>query len=145
MTTSTFWVIIYYMSKQYTTNKDIMFFIKYHLVFCPRYRRKIFLIEGLEDRFKELTEISCNEQGIDVISIVCYPDFVQIIVQAPPYLSIPFIVRSIKMASSHVLRDEFSVLSAMPSLWTRGYFVSTEDTVTPECIASYVSQLKTRP
>ena len=33
-------------------------------MFCPRYRRKIFNIEGLEQRFKELTEAECSCCGL---------------------------------------------------------------------------------
>ncbi|MDD6451927.1 MAG: transposase, partial [Lachnospiraceae bacterium] len=43
------------MENQYKRTATTVSFINYHLVFCPRYRRKIFNIPGVEDRFKELT------------------------------------------------------------------------------------------
>ena len=54
------------------------------------------------------------------------------------------IMQKIKGATSRVLRDEFSVLNKMPSLWTRSYFVSTAGNVCSETIKKYVENQKTR-
>ncbi|MCR5691071.1 MAG: transposase, partial [Eubacterium sp.] len=43
------------MKNEYKHTKTTVSLINYHFVFCPRYRRKIFNIQGVEDRFKELT------------------------------------------------------------------------------------------
>ena len=42
------------MKNDYRRTATTVLLVNYHFVFCPRYRRKIFLIDGLEDRFKEL-------------------------------------------------------------------------------------------
>ncbi|WP_367303522.1 transposase, partial [uncultured Dubosiella sp.] len=42
------------MNKQYRCSQTTVSMVRYHFVFCPRYRRKIFLIPGVEERFKEL-------------------------------------------------------------------------------------------
>ena len=42
------------MKNEYRHTKTTVSMINYHFVFCPRYRRKIFLIPGVEGRFKEL-------------------------------------------------------------------------------------------
>lgn len=47
------------------------FYISYHLVFCPRYRRKIFTIDKLEVRFKEMVNTVCDSYGISVTDIFC--------------------------------------------------------------------------
>ncbi len=43
------------MENKYRKTQTNVSLINYHFVFCPRYKRKIFNIEGLEDRvFKEI-------------------------------------------------------------------------------------------
>ena len=69
---------------------------------------------------------------------------VHIFVSVLPTMSIPEIMVRIKGASSHELRKEFPQLKAMPSLWTRSYFVSTAGNVSSKTIKKYVDTQKTR-
>lgn len=133
------------MENIYLHTKTSVSLVNYHLVFCPRYRRKIFNIEGVEARFKDLTFQECEARGIRIIAMECHIDHVHMFVNVPPQYSIPDIVKWIKGASSIALRKEFPQLSAMPSLWTRSYFVSTAGEVSSETIEWYVKTQKTRP
>ena len=132
------------MKNEYKHTKTTVSLINYHFVFCPRYRRKIFNIDGVEERFKELTIAECERCGIDILSLECHVDHVHIFVSVLPTMSIPEIMVRIKGASSHELRKEFPQLKAMPSLWTRGYFVSTAGNVSSKTIKKYVDMQKTR-
>lgn len=133
------------MKNIYKHTKTTVSLINYHFVFCPRYRRKIFNIKGVEERFKELTLAVCKKQKIEILALECHVDHVHIFVSALPAQSIPQIMQYIKGASSVILRKEFNELSAMPSLWTRSYFVSTAGNVSSETIQWYVNTQKTRP
>lgn len=133
------------MKNMYKHTKTTVSLINYHFVFCPRYRRKIFNIPGVEERFKELTIAGCNESGIEILALECHIDHVHIFVSVLPSMSIPQIMQKIKGATSLKLREEFLQLNAMPSLWTRSYFVSTECNVSSETIKWYVDTQKTRP
>ena len=133
------------MKNQYQHTKTTVSLINYHFVFCPRYRRKIFNIEGLEDRFKELTDKECQKQGSEILARECHIDHVHMFVSVLPTLSIPKIMQLVKGATSVQLREEFPQLKAMPSLWTRSYFVSTAGSVSSETIQWYVNTQKTRP
>ena len=133
------------MNNIYKHTKTTVSLINYHFVFCPRYRRKIFNIEGVEDRFKELTFAECEKCGIEVLALECHVDHVHIFVSVLPEMSIPQIMKQIKGATSIQLRREFSQLNAMPSLWTRNYFVSTAGNVSSDTIEWYVKTQKTRP
>ncbi len=133
------------MKSEYKHTKTTVSLINYHFVFCPRYRRKIFNIPGVEDRFKELTITECSKQGIEILALECHIDHVHIFVSVLPTMSIPNIMKRIKGCTSLVLREEFPQLSAMPSLWTRSYFVSTAGNVSSETIKWYVDTQKTRP
>jgi len=129
---------------KYRCTKTTVSMINYHFVFCPRYRRKIFLIYGLETRFKELAKIKCKELDIEIIAIECDKDYVHMFLNCPPKLSPSIIMRYIKVYTGKILREEFSQLRQMPNLWTRNYFVSTAYNVCNETIKKYIENQKTR-
>ena len=132
------------MEETYRRTQTTVSFINYHIVFCPRYRRKIFDIPGVESRFKELTREACEEHEIEILAMECDHDHVHLFINALPQQSIPEIIKWIKGATSHKLRNEFPVLSMMPALWTRSYFVSTAGKVSSDTIKWYVLTQKTR-
>ncbi len=133
------------MNNIYRHTKTTVSFINYHFVFCPRYRRKIFNIHGVEARFRDLVYEVCEEHQINILAMECHADHVHMFVSALPDMSIPEIMRLVKGSTSLKLRQEFSALQAMPSLWTRSYFVSTAGNVSSETIKWYVETQKTRP
>lgn len=128
------------LKRTYTT----VSMINYHFVFCPRYRRKIFQIEGVEERFKELTAEFCSSIGVDILAMECHIDHVHLFVQGLPKISPSDLIHQIKGATSFKLRQEFPQLSQMPSLWTRSYFVSTAGNVSSKTIEMYINSQKTR-
>ena len=132
------------MKNEYRHTKTTVSLIHYHFVFCPRYRRKIFLIPGVESKFKELTRHICTENRIDILAMECHIDHVHLFLSALPQISITEIIKLIKGGTSKTLRCEFQELSKMPSLWTRSYFVSTAGNVSSETIQWYVETQKTR-
>lgn len=117
--------------------------IKYHLVFCPRYRRKIFLIDGVEARFKELVHQICEQNNIDIVAIECDIDHCHIFVVAPPTNSPHDVMKAIKNATTSAFKQEFSELSMASAIWTRSYLASTEP-VSSELIKEFVENQKKR-
>lgn len=132
------------METTYKRTTTTVSLVNYHFVFCPRYRRKIFDIPHVEDRFKELTRQICQENGIDILAMECHHDHVHLFVSVYPQTGIPEIMYLIKGNTSRILREEFPVLSRMPGLWTRSYFVSTAGNVSADTIRRYVETQKTR-
>jgi len=132
------------MDNEYRKTKTTVSLINYHFVFCPRYRRKIFNIPGVEDRFKELTLLECKRLGLDVLAMECHIDHVHLFLTCLPTMSPSEVMHRIKGATSFSLRKEFSKLERMPSLWTRSFFVSTAGNVSSETIRWYVETQKTR-
>jgi putative transposase len=133
------------MDRKYRHTKTTVSFVCYHFVFCPRYRRRIFDIPGVEDRFRQLVRGACEESGIEILELLCGEDYVYMHVNALPEKSIPDIMNIVKGSTSSVLREEFAQLGAMPGLWTRNYLVSTAETIDAGIIDGYVSSQKTRP
>lgn len=109
---------------------------------CPRYRRKIFNIPNVEDRFKALTTLECQHLGIDILAMECHADHVHLFISCLPTQSPADIMKNVKGTTSHALKDEFPELTNMPSLWTRSYFVSTAGNVSSETIKWYVDTQK---
>ena len=132
------------MENNYKHTKTTVSLINYYFVFCPRYRRKIFLISNVEERFKELIKIKCKELNINIIAIECDKDHVHIFLNCLPTMSPSDIMKSLKGYTSKILRNEFNELSKMPSLWTRSFFVSTAGNVCSETIKKYVENQKKR-
>lgn len=132
------------MENNYRKTQTTVSLINYHFVFCPRYRRKVFLIPNVEERFKTLVKEKCKELDIEIIAIECDKDHTHMFLNCLPSLSPSDIMQNIKGYTSKILREEFVKLSKMPSLWTRSYFVSTAGNVSSETIKKYVENQKTR-
>lgn len=132
------------MENIYRTTKTTVSLLNYHFIFCPRYRRKIFLIDNVEDRFKELIREKCKEMKIEIIAMECDKDHTHLFLNCLPTQSPSDIMQSLKGYTSKILREEFVQLSKMPSLWTRNYYVSTAGTVSSETIKKYVESQKKR-
>ena len=132
------------MKNEYKRTSTTVSMLSYHFVFCPRYRRKIFLIDGLEDRFKESVLQICEQNQIEVLAMECHVDHVHLFLSALPKYSPADIMRIVKGNTSRVLLSEFSDVLRSPTVWTRSYFVSTAGNVSSETIRRYVETQKTR-
>ncbi|MRC18404.1 IS200/IS605 family transposase [Bacillus thuringiensis] len=132
------------MMNDYRRTKTTVSLINYHFVFCPRYRRKIFLNTKVEERFKELVQEICGELDISIVAMECDKDHVHLFLNTPPTLSPADTMAKIKGVTSKRLREEFLHFQHLPSLWTRSYFVSTAGSVSSETIKHYVENQKTR-
>lgn len=130
--------------KEYRRTNTTVSMINYHLIFCPRYRRKIFLIDGVEARFKELVNQICEQNKFKIIAMECDKDHCHLFVNVPPTVSPHIVMKMVKGATSRILRSEFPQLSKMPSLWTRSYFASTAGDVSSAIIEQYIKSQKTR-
>ena len=132
------------MKNEYRRTKTTVSLINYHFVFCPRYRRKIFNIPGVEDRFKDLTSAECERLGIKILAMECHIDHAHLFLSCLPTMSPSDIMHQVKGATSYALREEFPQLAKMQSLWTRSFFVSTASNVSSATIKWYVDTQKTR-
>ncbi|HFJ9445732.1 IS200/IS605 family transposase [Bacillus tropicus] len=132
------------MINDYRRTKTTVSLINYHFVFCPRYRRKIFLNTKVEECFKELVQEICGEMDVAIVAMECDKDHVHLFLNTLPTLSPADTMAKIKGVTSKRLRGGFPHLQHLPSLWTRSYFVSTAGNVSTETIKQYVENQKTR-
>lgn len=124
--------------EEYKRTKTTVSLINYHFVFCPRYRRKIFLNHNLDNRFKELVGHIAEKHDFKIVALETDKDYCYLFISALPTYSPADIMAKIKGGTSRQLRDEFPELKAIPSLWTRNYFVSTAGNVSSQTIKRYV-------
>ncbi|MED1655334.1 IS200/IS605 family transposase, partial [Brevibacillus agri] len=72
---------------EYRRTSTTLSLLNYHFVFCPRYRRKIFLQADVEQRFKELVHEGCEELQIVIVALECDKDHTHMFLNALPSLS----------------------------------------------------------
>lgn len=126
----------------YKSNNNIRYSCKYHVVWCPKYRRKV-LVDEVESRFKEIIMQACTEVKVDIIEMEVMPDHVHLLLEVDPQYGIHRVVKMLKGRTSKILRTEFkSIKSRLPSLWTNSYFVSTVGGAPLEIIKQYIEQQK---
>ena len=130
--------------EDYRRTKTTVSLINYHFVFCPRYRRKVFDILGVEERFKALAKEICEDNKIEILAMECDRDHTHLFLNCLPTLSPSDVMNRIKGRTSRQIREEFEELGKMPSLWTRSYFVSTAGNISSETIKKYVENQKNR-
>ncbi len=126
----------------YKSNRNVFYSCKYHVVWCPKYRRKV-LGEEIAIRLSQIIHEVCAEHEAEVLSLEVMPDHVHLLVECDPQFGIHRLVRLIKGRSSGLLRQEFPVLKRkLPTLWTNSYFVSTVGGAPLAVIKQYIENQK---
>ena len=68
---------------EYKSNNNVVYSCKYHVVWCPKYRRKV-LKNGIDTRLKELIQETCVEINADIIEMEIMPDHVHLLTKVDP-------------------------------------------------------------
>lgn len=127
---------------KYKSNKNVVFSCKYHVVWCPKYRRDV-LVNGADMRLKEIIRQGCLETDSEILEMEVMPDHAHLLVEVDPQFGVHHLVKLIKGRSSRLLRQEFRwCRTRLPSLWTNSYFVSTVGGAPLEIVKQYIEQQK---
>ncbi len=100
---------------------------QYHIVFAPKYRRKVIYGEIRADIGRILRKL-CNEKKVEIIEAEACPDHIHMLVSIPPYMSISNFMGYIKSKSALMIFDRHANLRykyGNRNFWARGYFVDT--------------------
>ena len=100
---------------------------KYHIVFAPKYRRKIVYGQLKADIGKILRSL-CERKGVNIISAECCPDHIHMLVEIPPHMSVSSFMGYLKSKSSLMIFDRHANLKykyGNRHFWCRGYYVDT--------------------
>jgi len=127
---------------QYRSNRNVLYSCKYHVVWCPKYRKNV-LDSAVAKRLKELINQAAICKFVEVIELEVMPDHVHMLIEVDPQYGIHRFVKFVKGMSSRFLRMEFSKLkSCLPTLWTNSYFISTVGGAPLAVIKQYIENQK---
>ena len=79
---------------------------KYHVVFAPKYRRKVFYNEKRED-IREIIKTLCTWKGLDIIEGKVCPDHIHLLLSIPPKLSVLSFMGYLKGKSSLMIFQKY--------------------------------------
>ena len=100
---------------------------KYHIVFAPKYRRKVFYGEKRRE-IGAILRTLCNWKNIRIIEAEVCPDHVHMLVEIPPKVAISGFMGYLKGKSSLMIFDRHANLKykyGNRHFWCRGYYVDT--------------------
>ena len=130
------------MKNEYRTTNTTVYCCRYHVIFCPKYRRKV-LIHGIDERFKEIVLSLQDKLNFKVLEMEVMPDHVHLLLDVDPTIGIDKIVMKIKYNTAHVLRKEFPELrSKLPTLWSRSKFIASVGSVSLDVVKKYIASQK---
>ena len=117
---------------------------KYHIVFAPKYRRKVFFGKKRLEIGAILRSL-CEWKGVEIIEAEVCPDHVHMLVSIPPKLSVSGFMGYIKGKSSVLIYQKYANMKFKyrnREFWCRGYYVDTVGK-NKKAIAEYIAnQLK---
>ena len=118
------------------------FDLKYHLVFCTKYRYRV-LTDQIAVRAREIIREICTANYVDIVSGNITPDHVHMLISMPPSMALSKLVQYIKGKSSRKLFQEFELLRKRyrgQHLWARGYFAVTVGNVNAADVQKYIEE-----
>lgn len=130
------------MINRYRSNKNIVFSCQYHIIWCPKYKRKV-LINGVDERLKSIVFDVAKNTNSEIIDIEINDNYVHLLISIDPQVGVNTVVKRMKSNSSRILREEFPWLkSKIPSLWTNNYFVCSVGGATLEIVQQFLDNQK---
>ena len=100
---------------------------KYHIVFTPKYRRKVIYNKYRED-LREILKMLCDWKGVEILEGHLMPDHIHMLVSIPPQISVSSFMGYLKGKSSLLMFDRHANLKykyGNRKFWAEGYYVST--------------------
>ena len=125
---------------RWKTSTTAIFNLSYHLIWFPKYRRKV-LVGEIQERLTSLLKDKCKELGVELVESNIQPDHVHLFVRTNPIQSPQQIVCGLKGYTSRILRKEFpSLRTRLPTLWTRSYYVDSVGKLNEYTIRKYIQE-----
>ena len=117
---------------------------KYHIVFAPKHRRKVFYQEKREAVGKILRQL-CEWKGVNIIQAEVCPDHVHMLVEIPPKIAVSSFMGYLKGKSSTMMYEQVGELKYKyrnREFWCKGYYVDTAGKNAGRIAESIKNQLK---
>ena len=129
------------MANKYNGLAHTKWLCKYHIVFTPKYRRKIFFNQYKESIGQIIRQL-CQYKGVEIIEGHIMPDHVHILVSIPPKYSVSSFMGYLKGKSTLMIYDRHPELQSKwdKAFWSRGYYVETIGNITEEAVQKYIRE-----
>src|SRR5512143_2637464 len=125
---------------KYRTASHTKHRLQYHMVWIPKYRRRV-LRGKIAVRLKQLLYEACRMNRWWISELSIREDHIHLIIQTNPRDSVADVLQRLKGGTSRVIRKEFPELEEFlwgDSLWADGYFVETVGNVDEEVVKRYI-------
>lgn len=130
--------------KRYRRNAGSVFSLKYHLVWCPKYRRNVLTGEVVED-LRSLLYQKAEEVDVTIEALEIMPDHVHLFIESDPTEAPQHLANQFKGFTSRILRQKNPHLrSRLSSLWSRSYYVGSIGHVSEGAVRRYIEAQKGR-
>ena len=111
---------------RYAKNAGAVFNLSYHIVWCPKYRRKV-LVGDVEQRLKHILYATVQQYGVLIETMEVMPDYVHLFVSSDPTRCVAEILKS-----------------WLPTLLSRSYYAGTVGQVSETTVKKYIENQKGR-
>ena len=129
---------------EYRHSAQATFDLKYHVIWITKYRYKV-RRGRIAERARDLIRQVCEVREVVIVRGAVSPDYIHMLLSAPPHLSPAKLVQYIKGRSSRKLQEEFPELRKRywgQHLWARGYFCATVGAVDEQMLKAYIENPK---
>ena len=127
-----------------TYGRGYVYSIKYHIVWCTKYRHEV-LVNEIDDKLKEIIEGIANDNNFTIEEMETDLDHIHLLISCSPQHYIPNLIKALKGVSARLLFKEFPELKNKlwgGHLWNPSYFVATVSETTEEQIREYIKSQK---
>ena len=117
---------------------------KYHIVFAPKYRRKVFYNTRRQEIINILKDL-CSYKGVTILEGEACPDHIHILLLIPPKYSVSSFMGYLKGKSSQIIYERWGNIKykyRSREFWCRGYYVDTVGKNTKKIEEYIKNQLK---
>ena len=123
-------------------NSNAVYLLNYHLILITKYRKKVFINDGIIERTKEIMRNIAADFDADIINQECGEDHIHLMISTKPTTELTKMVNLLKGTSSRYLRKEYeSELSDVlygDSFWSDSYYIATAGNVSVDTIYKYI-------
>lgn len=133
--------------RSYRVNSHSKYDLKVHLIWIPKYRKRV-LTGQVAERSRDLLRQICMEHEVHIISGKVAADHVHMFVSYRPQMALSQLVQYLKGISSRVLLQEFPHLRKQfwgRHFWARGYMAISSGNITDEMIQKYIEEQEGEP
>jgi putative transposase len=130
------------MDRRWSTSSGSVYNLGFHLIWCPKYRRKV-LVGDVAEKLKQYIRERCDENGWQLEVMEVMPDHVHLFLKCKPTDSVAYIMAQLKGYTSRQLNKSHPELkSRLPNLWTRSYYAESVGVINESAVRAYIENQK---